>query len=620
MVKYSPDVRYILAANEGEPREGYGTGAVDPKGSITVIDTQTHVSVNYGFENINRDQAIADNVLIKKGATPAEDFEPEYIAITDDSKTAYVSLQENNAIAAFDLEAKEWIYVKGLSVKDHQKPGNEIDINRDREPGTAGIVNPKQAFGHKFYGVQMPDGISVVTISGKDYVLTANEGDAREWGEDPNEYLNIGETDLNGKLKKEIEYLLPEETDGIPSVDEGYHILGSRSFSIWDADTMELVYDSGSDMEQITGKLFPEYFNANHEYKKHQIDRRSYKKGPEPETVEVIQIDGSYYAVIALERIGGFMVYDITNPSSPVYKDYLNVRKFASEESLRILKNDPKYDGDEEGPNESELIDESGRGDLGAEGVRLVSAQDSPTGYPLVLVGNEVTGTVTIAEFTVGYQAPSQSTDSSNNLLQFVFGPSDRPTSSSVQAQDTQPTSIDFTDISGHWAEDTITKTKGYGISNNDRSFKPNQAITRAEFTVGIVNMLGLENTYSENFSDIDENQWYAKHLGQAKEAGLIIDREDNKFDPNATITRQETIQILVRLDQKENDGASDKALSEDILNKFEDANQVSQWAKEAVLYSIDKNLVIGKSESVLDPLGDITRAETVTILNRIED
>ena len=377
MVTFTKDGRYILSADEGEPQKGYGNGFVDPRGSVTIVDVENKETKKVEF-NINRDEALKNGVLLKKGSNPAEDLEPEYIAISDDNKTAYVSLQENNAIASIDIKKAEINYVKGLGFIDHTLPGNEIDAVRGK--GSNAEIDIKN---DDFLGTPMPDGIAFVSKNGKDYILTANEGDAREWGKKKNKYENTKSKKFDKKnADKETEYLDPEKTDGL--VEGRIHLLGGRSFSIYDASNLRRVYNSGSDFEKITAKIFPDFFNTNNDEDKgpDELDARSNKKGPEPENVAVLNIKDRTYAIVGLERISGIMIYDITDPLNPVYKDYFNNRIF-----IKSVDKDEKVGLEK-------------RGNIGAEGLCTIEAKDSPTGKPLVLVANEVSGTVQVIEFS----------------------------------------------------------------------------------------------------------------------------------------------------------------------------------------------------------------------------
>lgn len=197
-----------------------------------------------GFDS-KREELIANKVILKKGAMPSQDLEPEYIAVASNSKTAYVSLQEANSIATFDIESKTFTSIKGLGFKDHNLDKNSLDSVKD------GTINIKP---QNLYGVYMPDGITTFDKNGKTYILTANEGDAREWGT----YKNTASVKIDGQ---KVDILNVAEEDGLE--DGKSYILGGCSFSIWDAETMSQIFDSGSDFESITAEKFKDNFNAS---------------------------------------------------------------------------------------------------------------------------------------------------------------------------------------------------------------------------------------------------------------------------------------------------------------------------------------------------------------------
>ena len=147
--------------------------------------------------------------------------------------------------------------------------------------------------------------------------------------------------------------------------------LSARSFSIW-TERGEQVYGSGDDFEQITAQAYPSFFNASNT--NNTFDDRSDNKGPEPEGVTVGKAYGRNYAFIGLERIGGVMVYEVTNPRAPEFIQYINNRNFLA-------------------PTNSPAA-----GDLGPEGLHFISDEDSPTGTPLLVVANEISGTTTVYE------------------------------------------------------------------------------------------------------------------------------------------------------------------------------------------------------------------------------
>ena len=363
MICFTPDEQYVLTADEGEPREGYAGGAIDPPGSVTIVNIATNEVRIVGFENFDGEAARAAFVqsggILNKGSKPSLDFEPEYITVSDDSRTAWVSLQEANAIAALDIPGGSFKSVLGLGFKDHNLPQNSMDALRN---GKAELS------AQNLYGVYMPDGIAAAAIQGKTYILSANEGDAREWGSGANAYADITAFSIDSAR---VDVLDNAKKDGLDA-DKKY-ILGARSFSIWDAggDTAKLVYDSGNEFETRTAEYFPANFNASHT--NNDLDSRSGRKGPEPEYVTTLRIGNRIYAVIGLERIGGVMVYDISNPASPAFYDYINTRDFSGTELAQM-------------------------GDLGPEGIYAVEAANSPTKRPLIFVANEVSGTVAVFE------------------------------------------------------------------------------------------------------------------------------------------------------------------------------------------------------------------------------
>ena len=144
---------------------------------------------------------------------------------------------------------------------------------------------------------------------------------------------------------------------------------GARSFSIRTAQG-DLVWDSGSEFERTIARLLPTAFNVSNS--NNTFDNRSTSKGPEPEGVAVGDAFGRHFAFIGLERVGGVMVYDVTNPFAPVFSAYANNRDFT------IPPSNPAS------------------GDLGPEGVIFIPEENSPSGEPLVVVANEVSGTTTI--------------------------------------------------------------------------------------------------------------------------------------------------------------------------------------------------------------------------------
>ncbi|MFC6998122.1 choice-of-anchor I family protein [Rufibacter roseus] len=377
MITFSPDGTKVLTANEGQPNDAY---TIDPEGSISVIDVsggiagleQSHVTTLL-FDSFNSQEAslIAAGVRkTKASSTLSQDLEPEYITVSADSRTAWVTLQENNAIAEINLQNNTITHVRALGTKDMSLMGNGFDASDNN--GQVLIANwPVKSF-------YIPDAVANYTVGGTTYLVTANEGDEKEYAGlverttvgaanlDPTAFPHAAILNENHNLGRFRISNLQGDTDGDGDLDELYSV-GSRSFSIWNAQTGTLVYDSGDDFELFTSKdpSIAPLFNADNEG--NGFKSRSRAKGPEPEGVVVATIDEKNYAFVALERVGGVMVYNVTDPANPQFVDYKNNRSLTSFS-----------------------------GDHGPEGMYYVESQSSPDNKPYLLVANELSGSVSV--------------------------------------------------------------------------------------------------------------------------------------------------------------------------------------------------------------------------------
>ncbi|MGJ3245070.1 MAG: choice-of-anchor I family protein [Elainellaceae cyanobacterium] len=412
MLTFTPDGSKILVANEGEP------GDVDPDGSVSIIDVSngldnlTVETADFTAFNGQEDALRAEGVRIFPGKSFSEDAEPEYISISDDSTTAYVALQENNSLAVIDIQSGTVTDILPLGAKDHSLAGNGLDAS-DRDD-TINI----QTYDNLF-GLYQPDGIATFSVNGETFIVTANEGDDRGDADDAADsplgdairVKDLGDVETFGRnglsLDESFDPSIAEDenlgrltissidgdTDGDGDLDQLF-AYGTRSFSIFNSQG-ELVYDSGDDFEQITADLLPDFFNADNT--DNEFDNRSDNKGPEPEGVVLGEVYGSTFAFIGLERIGGIMVYDVSDPVAPSFVQYINNRQFnADEDTLETGVDD---------------------GDLGPEGLTFIDAKDTPGGIPLLVVSNEVSGTTTVYEFAPEISDNADFGDEGNNSL-----------------------------------------------------------------------------------------------------------------------------------------------------------------------------------------------------------
>tara|TARA_Y100001934_G_scaffold147734_1_gene177336 strand:- start:5148 stop:7010 length:1863 start_codon:yes stop_codon:yes gene_type:complete len=456
MLTFSPDGQYLLTANEGEPNNDY---SVDPVGSISILSlTDDEIvevrTATFSSFNARRDELIQAGVRIfGPNASVEQDLEPEYIAISEDSTTAWVALQENNALAKIDIASATVTDILPLGYKDHGVAGNGLDVSD--EDGEINITTWPGVL-----GMYQPDAIAAYSAGGNTYLVTANEGDSRAWGEDDDAYwagdaskgfveefrvkhlvhasgfdrragddlppqlreLAAGallnpttfsycgataadpgdcrEDELLGRLtvawtdgyRKDaagnpvmFDAAGNENVAGDRLMYDNLYAYGARSFSIRDADGA-LVWDSGDAFEQYIASAecmlganrdipCADYFNSNHD-EGDVFDNRSDNKGPEPEGVTIGKLGEKTFAFIGLERMGGVMAWDVTDPAAPEMVDYLNTRAdWTTEDTGSVLAD---------------------AGDLGPEGLVFVSAEDSPNGEALLIIGNEVSGTTTV--------------------------------------------------------------------------------------------------------------------------------------------------------------------------------------------------------------------------------
>ena len=389
MITFSPDGRYVITANEGEPNAAYTN---DPLGSVSVVDltggiaavTQARVStVDFSAYNAQAATLRTAGIRIFGGpagapSTVAQDLEPEYVAVSADSRTAYIGLQENNAVATLDLTTLQFTALRPVGYQNHSQPGFSFDAS-DQAADVLLANWPVR-------GMRQPDAIAAfelpTSLGGGRYLITANEGDARDYTA-LNEAVRLGEAGyvLDPTVFPQAAMLKRAsalgrlnvtnrlgDTDGDGDFDEIY-AFGGRSFSILNATTGALVHDSGDLLERLTSTdaTFGSIFNASNTIGNPVRKNRSDDKGPEPEGTTTGTIRDTTYAFVSLERQGGVLILNVNDPANPRLVQYLNNRSLTT-----------------------------GSGDQGPEGLVFVAAAKSPTGSPLLLLANEISSTVAV--------------------------------------------------------------------------------------------------------------------------------------------------------------------------------------------------------------------------------
>jgi hypothetical protein len=371
MVSFSHDGKYIVSANEGEPNEDY---SIDPNGSISIIRVSQGFAVTtLDFTMFNSQQSTLRAQGYRTpgpaGTTLAADTEPEYVAISHDSRKAWVTLQENNAIAKVDLETGSIESIFPLGFKDHNVVGNEFDASE--RDGAVTFAN------WPVKGMYMPDAISAYSVGGVPLVITVNEGDSRvrptsddalppyEEGDlfneesrvkdvvlDPTRFPNAATLQANNKLGRLKITNTMGDTDGDGDYDELYSF-GARSFAIHNGNTGKLVYESGAKLEKYLLEKMPSLYD----------DSRSDDKGVEAESVAIGKIGPRSIAFVGLERADALVIVDVTNPEAPAF--------------LQVLQT----------------------GDA-PEGVLFIPANESPNGRHLVVTSCEGDGTVNVFQLS----------------------------------------------------------------------------------------------------------------------------------------------------------------------------------------------------------------------------
>lgn len=379
-VRFTPDGRRLIVANEGE----FVTGPVQAPGSISIVNLtgfnaltdlqlRAPLVVTVDFRDGLAPGVTLDGLRFNVAGLPAADrylhVEPEFPVATNER--AYVTLQENNAVAVVELEGGGAPRISAILPLGTIT--QRIDAS-DRDPANGGLaaININDIVP----GLPMPDTLATFRHGGRRLLATANEGDARP---DDGDVARAGAANVvdtvsggaddqifTGSLSDSagIGRLTISRVDGNldgDSLVEVPTMIGTRSFTLWD-EAGQRVFDSGSMIEEFVRANAPLTFNMNNGTTA-AIDTRSDDKGPEPEALAYGQIDGRHYVFVGAERQNGIFQFDITDLSRVSIVGYFNIV-----DGVKVV---------------------TGTQYVSPETIVFVSAADSPTGKPVLLVGYE---------------------------------------------------------------------------------------------------------------------------------------------------------------------------------------------------------------------------------------
>ncbi|MEI8217396.1 MAG: S-layer homology domain-containing protein, partial [Eubacteriales bacterium] len=160
-----------------------------------------------------------------------------------------------------------------------------------------------------------------------------------------------------------------------------------------------------------------------------------------------------------------------------------------------------------------------------------------------------------------------------------------------------------FSDTSGHWAASSIDKAVSYGFVKGylDNTFKPDNPVTRAEFSTMLNGALGITNTTSISFSDVPSNEWYYASVRRAVAAGYTGGYEDNTFRPNGKITRQEAAVMISKI--------LPPAQGTTSLSGLGDNGSIADWARTAVMKVFAAGYIKGDNNNLYRPTASLSRA-----------
>lgn len=392
-VTFTPSGTRALVAIEGQPvcaKDDPATTinestdylkAVDPLGGVSIVDLSDprNPDVSFvGFKGFTVSELRAKGLALSSVVNDAsKDLEPEYIVALDEMK-AYVTIQEANGIGVLDLQNRAWIDVRRAF--ESKLVGTPIDTSdRDSGRGPRSYVN--------VVGASQPDAIAGFKIGSGHYLVTANEGDAREYSclnddlrasslkVDSRRFRDWKTWSANSELGRSKVNPNAGDRDGDGDIDT-IHLRGARSMTIYRNGAV--LWDSGKLLEEIQTSAFGvQNINGSHSLSTDKStvnylpQDRSDDKGSEPEGIAVGIVGDARVAVLGLERMSALVVFDISNLRAPSLIKWIQMMPVTSTPVSQATAWSP-------------------------EGVVFVPAEKSPNGKALFITSFELSGSLTI--------------------------------------------------------------------------------------------------------------------------------------------------------------------------------------------------------------------------------
>lgn len=392
-VTFTPSGTQALVAIEGQPvcaKDDPATTinestdylkAVDPLGGVSIVDLSDprNPDVSFvGFKGFTVSELRAKGLALSSVVNDAsKDLEPEYIVALDEMK-AYVTIQEANGIGVLDLQSQAWIDVRRAF--ESKLVGTPIDTSdRDSGRGPRSYAN--------VVGASQPDAIAGFKIGSGHYLVTANEGDAREYSclnddlrasslkVDSRRFRDWKTWSANSELGRSKVNPNAGDRDGDGDIDT-IHLRGARSMTIYRNGAV--LWDSGKLLEEIQTSAFGvQNINGSHSLSTDKStvnylpQDRSDDKGSEPEGIAVGIVGDARVAVLGLERMSALVVFDISNLRAPSLIKWIQMMPVTSTPVSQATAWSP-------------------------EGVVFVPAEKSPNGKALFITSFELSGSLTI--------------------------------------------------------------------------------------------------------------------------------------------------------------------------------------------------------------------------------